>query len=257
MISKVPVVPTGFWILKILKILTTGTGEAASDAPLVRAGGAVAVAVTFIALVASFVAQFRASRSIPGVYWLAVAMVGVFGTMAADIPHFLGVSLWATSTAYLAAVLVIFLVWYRAEGTLSFSSITSGRREAFYWAAVIATFALDTAVGDLSADNWGIGNLASGIMIAVAFALPFVARRWLGLNAVAAFWITYILTRPLGASFADWMGSPPFRGGLGIEMALVAALWALTIAGVVVYLAVTYKNAAAGSRDARDTAITP
>jgi uncharacterized membrane-anchored protein len=190
-ISKVPVVTVSFWILKIL---TTGMGEAASDA-LVRAGGVVAVAATAVVLMASFVVQFRASRYIPGVYWLAVAMVGVFGTMAADIPHFLGTPLWATSTAYLLAVLVIFLVWYRTEGTLSFASITSGRREAFYWAAVVATFALGTAVGDLTADNWGLGNLVSGIMFAVAFAVPFAARRWLGLNAVAAFWIAYVLTR--------------------------------------------------------------
>jgi uncharacterized membrane-anchored protein len=250
----VPVVTISFWILKIL---TTGMGEAASDA-LVRAGGVVAVAATAVVLMASFVVQFRASRYIPGVYWLAVAVVGVFGTMTADIPHFLGVPLWATSTAYLLAVLVIFLAWYRTEGTLSFASITTGRREAFYWAAVVATFALGTAVGDLTADNWGLGNLVSGIMFAVAFALPFAARRWLGLNAVAAFWIAYVLTRPLGASFADWMGSPPFRGGLGIEMALVAGLWALAIAGFVVYLAVRRSDArAVQDPKAPDRAITP
>jgi uncharacterized membrane-anchored protein len=236
--SRVPIVTASFWILKIL---TTGMGEAASDA-LVRAFGGVAVAVTAVALVASFVAQFRAPRYIPGIYWLAVAMVGIFGTMAADLPHFLGVPLWATSAGYLLAVLAIFGVWYRLEGTLSFSGITGGRREAFYWAAVVATFALGTAVGDLTAQNWGLGNLVSGLMFAFLIVLPVLARRWFGLSAVAAFWISYVLTRPLGASFADWMGSPSFRGGLGIEMALVAALWALAIAGFVAYLAVTRRN---------------
>jgi uncharacterized membrane-anchored protein len=236
--SKVPIVTASFWVLKIL---TTGMGEAASDA-LVRAFGGIAVAITAVALVASFVAQFRASRYVPWIYWLAVAMVGVVGTMAADLPHFLGIPLWVISAGYLLAVLAIFAVWYRLEGTLSFSGITGGRREAFYWAAVVATFALGTAVGDLTAQTWGLGNLVSGIMFAVLIVLPVVARRWFGLGAVAAFWISYVLTRPLGASFADWMGSPPFRGGLGIEMALVAALWALAIAGFVAYLAVTGRN---------------
>ena len=238
MASKVPVVTASFWALKIL---TTGMGEAASDA-LVRAGGAVAVAGTAVALVAAFVAQFRASRYVPWIYWLAVAMVGVFGTMAADIPHFLGISLWVTSAVYLLAVLAIFLVWYRLEGTLSFSGITGGRREAFYWAAVVATFALGTAVGDLTADTWGLGNLVSGIMFAVLIVLPVFAHRWLGLSGVAAFWISYVLTRPLGASFADWMGSPSFRGGLGIEMALVAVGWALAIAAVAAYLVLAGRN---------------
>ena len=239
-VSKVPVVTASFWVLKIL---TTGMGEATSDA-LVRAGGAVAVAGTAVALVASFVAQFRASGYVPWLYWLAVAMVGVFGTMAADIPHFLGISLWVTSAAYLLAVLAIFFVWYRLEGTLSFSGITGGRREAFYWAAVVATFALGTAVGDLTADTWGLGNLASGIMFAVLIVLPVLAHRWLGLGGVAAFWISYVLTRPLGASFADWMGSPSFRGGLGIAMALVAVGWALAIALVAAYLTVTRRRPA-------------
>src|ERR671921_482181 len=139
-VSKVPVVTASFWVLKIL---TTGMGEAASDA-LVRWGGGIAIAVTAVALVASFVLQFRATRYVPWIYWLAVAMVGVFGTMAADIPHFLGLSLWLTTAFYLAAVLAIFAVWYRKEGTLSFASITRGRSEAFYWTAVVATFALGT-----------------------------------------------------------------------------------------------------------------
>ena len=233
--SKVPVVTASFWAVKIL---TTGFGEAASDA-LVRAYGVVAIAVTAVALVVSFVAQFRASRYIPWIYWLAVAMVGVFGTMAADVPHFLGIPLWITSAGYFLTVVAIFIVWHRLEGTLSFSSITGGRREAFYWTAVMATFALGTAVGDLTADSWHLGNLVSGIMFALLFVLPMLARRWVGFNAVAAFWTSYVLTRPLGASFADWMGSPPFRGGLGVPMALVALGWAAAIGLVAGWLAVT------------------
>jgi uncharacterized membrane-anchored protein len=236
--SKVPVVTAYFWIIKVL---TTGMGEAASDA-LVKAGGVVAVAATAVALVASFIAQFKVSRYIPGVYWLAVVMVSVFGTMAADIPHFLGIPVWATSMAYLLVVVVIFYVWHRAEGTLSFSAINTRRREAFYWAAVMATFALGTAVGDLTAFSWGWGALASGIIFAVLIALPAMARRWVGLNTVAAFWIAYILTRPLGASFADWMGGPTRHGGLGWGMALVAGVWSAAIVAFVVYLATTRRD---------------
>ena len=233
--SKVPAVTASFWVIKIL---TTGFGEAASDA-LVRAFGGVAVAVTALALVASFVAQFRARAYVPWIYWLAVAMVGVFGTMAADIPHFLGLSLYLTTAFYLAAVIAIFAVWYRLEGTLSFAGITRGRSERFYWAAVVATFALGTAVGDLTADTWHLGNLVSGFLFCGLIVLPLLARRFLGLGHVAAFWLSYVLTRPLGASFADWMGSPSFRGGLGIPMALVAVGWAAAIGLVVVGLAVT------------------
>jgi uncharacterized membrane-anchored protein len=237
--SKVPVVTAAFWILKIL---TTGMGEAASDA-LVRAGGAVAVAGTAVALVVSFVLQFRASRYVPWIYWLTVAMIGIFGTMAADLPHFLGVPVWVISAVYLTAVLMIFYLWHRAEGTLSFDSINTRRRETFYWAAVVATFALGTAVGDWTAQSWGLGNLGSGIMFAALILLPVAARRWLGFDAVAAFWIAYVLTRPLGASFADWMGSPTGRGGLGFEMAYVAVGWLLAIAAFVAYLAVTREDA--------------
>lgn len=239
--SKVPVVTVYFWIIKIL---TTGMGEAASDA-LVRAGGAVAVAVTGVALVASLVAAFAVSRYVPGVYWLAVVMVSVFGTMAADIPHFLGIPVWATSTAYLLAVLVIFYGWHRAEGTLSFSAINTRRREAFYWAAVLATFALGTAVGDLTAFAWGWGALASGVIFAVLFALPGLARRRFGFNAVAAFWIAYILTRPLGASFADWMAGSSRHGGLGWGAPVVAAIWSAAIVAFVVYLAITHRDVSA------------
>lgn len=241
MVSKVPLVTASFWVLKIL---TTGMGEAASDA-LVRWGGGIAVAVTGAALVASFAAQLRARGYRPVLYWLAVAMVGVFGTMVADIPHFLGLSLWVTSGIYFAAVLAIFAFWYRSEGTLSFAGITRGRSEGFYWAAVVATFALGTAVGDLTADTWGLGNLASGFMFCGLIVLPLLARRFLGLGYVAAFWSAYVLTRPLGASFADWMGSPTFRGGLGHPMALVALGWAAAIVLVVAFLAITGRTRAA------------
>lgn len=239
-LNKVPVVTGYFWAIKIL---TTGMGEAASDWS-VKVGGAVTVAVTFLVLVASLLVQFRSSRYVVWIYWFAVVMISVFGTMAADIPHRLGVSLWVTSACYLLAVLVIFAMWHRREGTLSFDAIDTRRREAFYWAAVLATFALGTAVGDLTARNWGLGYLASGIMFAFVIAMPIVARHWFGLGSVPAFWIAYVLTRPLGASFADWMGSR--RGGLGMGAGLVALLWTVAIAALLTFLAFTRKDAGLG-----------
>ena len=247
-LSKVPQVTALFWIIKIL---TTGMGEAVSDS-LVRIGGAIAVVITAAVLVAAFVAQWRASRYVPVVYWFAVAMVSIFGTMAADIPRGLGLSLWVTTGVYLLAVVVIFVWWYRQEGTLSFSAITAGPREGLYWAAVLATFALGTALGDLTADVWGLGNLASGLMFLVLIALPALATRWLGLNAVAGFWIAYVLTRPLGASFADWMGMPSAHGGLGLGTVPTALLWAVGVVVTVGYLALTHHRA--GVREAGVTA---
>jgi uncharacterized membrane-anchored protein len=241
-VNKVPYVTAYFWIIKIL---TTGMGEAASDSA-VRYGGPVAVAVAFVAFAGSLVLQFRTRRYIAWVYWLAIAMVSVFGTMAADIPHRLGISLWATSGAYLVAVVVIFGIWRRLEGTLSFTAIDNRRREIFYWAAVLATFALGTAVGDLTARTWGLGFLVAGVMFAILITLPGIASRWLGLNSVLAFWVAYVLTRPLGASFADWMGSPVKRGGLGMGSVLVTICWTVAIVGFVVYLGFSRKDRSPG-----------
>jgi uncharacterized membrane-anchored protein len=223
-----------FWLVKVL---TTGFGEAASDA-VMRTFGAVAAVTAGLVLVGCLVVQFRARRYYPAVYWAAVVMVAVFGTMAADIPASMGMPLGATSTVYLALVLVVFGLWFCAEKTLSFATITTRRREGFYWAAVLATFALGTAVGDLTADVWGWGNLASGLVFCALIALPAIAVRWLGFDSVAGFWIAYVLTRPLGASFADWMSLPQRHGGLGLGAPLAAVLWAVPVVALVAALTV-------------------
>ncbi|MEN4477653.1 hypothetical protein [Mycolicibacterium cosmeticum] len=232
--GKVPQVTSLFWVFKVL---TTGLGEAASDA-VMRSFGTVAAAVAGVGLLAALFVQFACSRYRPAVYWSAVVLVAVFGTMAADIPASLGAPLWATSTVYLLIAAIVFALWFRREGTLSFSSVTTRSREGFYWAAVLATFALGTAVGDLIADVWGWGNLASGLVFCALIAVPAVAVRVIGLNAVAGFWTAYVLTRPLGASFADWMSVPHGQGGLGLGAPLVAVLWALPVVCLVGYLSV-------------------
>src|SRR5215471_14369259 len=235
-LTKVPEVTAYFWITKVL---TTGMGEATSDYLVHRFNPEIAVVLGFTAFVAAMVLQFSIRRYNTWVYWLAVVMVAVFGTMAADVLHVgLGIP-YAVSTAFYSVVLaVIFVLWYRSEGTLSIHSIYTRRREVFYWATVLATFALGTAAGDLTAKVVGLGYLGSGVMFAVVIAIPYVGYRWFGLNAIVAFWFAYIVTRPLGASFADWLAWPPSAGGLGVG-SLVSTL---IIAGLVGYMSVSGKD---------------
>ena len=232
-VSKVPEVTAYFWVVKIL---TTGMGEAASDFS-VKSFGPVAVGVAGIAFIFSLVVQFRAARYYPWIYWTAIVMVSIFGTMAADIPHFLGVPLGITTSFYFIALIIIFSVWRSREGTLSFGSINTRSREGLYWASVIATFALGTALGDLAARIDGMGFLAAGLAFTVVILIPVAARRWASLNAVAAFWAAYVITRPLGASFADWMAVPVTHGGVGLGAGLVALVWTVAILGFLTYMA--------------------
>lgn len=166
-------------------------------------------------------------------------MVAVFGTMAADAVHVvLGVPYPVTSAAYAVAVAVCLVVWRRFEGTLSIHSITTPRRELFYWATVLATFALGTAAGDLTAMTLKLGYLESGLLFLAAILVPWAAWRWWHLNEVVAFWAAYVLTRPLGASFADWVGKPHRMGaGLGVGDGPVTVVLVIMIAALVVWIA--------------------
>ena len=226
---KVPQITLVFWVIKVL---TTGTGEAASDY-LAGRSLVVAAGLGLVGLVVGLVLQLRSQRYLPWAYWLAVSMVAVFGTMAADAVHVvLGVPYGVTSAGYAGAVAAVFAVWHRREGTLDIHSISTRSREAFYWVAVLATFALGTAVGDLSAITLGLGYLTSAVLYAVLIAIPAVGWRTGRLNPVLAFWSAYVLTRPLGASLADWLGKPAERTGLGwgdgpvtvVATALIVAL---------------------------------
>ena len=211
--QRVPDPTVTFWVLKIL---TTGVGEVASDF-LVRTFDPVVVV-----LVAAFVfagisgVQLTAHRYVPWRYWLFVFAVAVFGTMIADVAHLtVGIPYALTTTIFALVLLAIFVAWRRTEGTLSVHSVDTARREVFYWLTVSATFALGTAVGDFAATTAGLGYLDSGVVFLAMFAIPG-ALRLLGLPATAAFWWAYILTRPLGASFADWLAVPSSRGGLDL-----------------------------------------
>ncbi|MEO8242747.1 MAG: hypothetical protein ABI832_10565 [bacterium] len=239
-LSKVPQITVIFWIVKLL---TTGMGETTSDFLVHQIDPPIAVAIGFSGFVAALVAQFVVTRYSPWIYWLAVVMVSVFGTMAADVLHVgLGIP-YAISTAFFAVTLAaIFALWFSIERTLSIHSIRTRRREAFYWATVVTTFALGTASGDLTAVNLGLGYLDFGILFTAVIALPALAYWRFGMPEIPAFWFAYIITRPVGASFADWMGVGYERGGLNWGTGPVSLVMGLTILALVGYLAATHAD---------------
>ena len=238
--KKVPELTVYFWIVKVL---TTGMGEATSDYFVHTYDPYVVVILAFLILALSVLLQVAQPRYNTWSYWFAVSMVAVFGTMAAGIVHiYFGVPYLWSSSLYAASVVVIFALWYAVERSLSVHSIYSRRRELFYWAAVLATFAMGTAVGDMTAVSFHLGFFASGILFAILIAIPAVAYR-LGINEIVAFWWAYIITRPLGASFADWIAVPASQGGLNFGKGAVSiATWVLIIA-LVAFLALTRREA--------------
>jgi uncharacterized membrane-anchored protein len=239
-LRKVPEVIALFWVAKVL---TTGLGEATSDFLVHALAPIVAVAIGAVGLAIALGMQFGSRRYNAWIYWLAVAMVAIFGTMAADFLHVELHVPYAVSTVFFAiALAVVFGVWYASERTLSIHTIDSPRREAFYWLTVMTTFALGTAAGDMTATTLRLGFLLSGVLFAALIAVPAVAHRWLGLNAIVAFWFAYIVTRPLGASFADWLGVSHARTGLNWGTGAVSIGAAILVGGVVAYLAVSRRD---------------
>jgi uncharacterized membrane-anchored protein len=235
--TKVPRVTVYFWIIKIL---TTALGESVSDYLVHRFNPYLAVIGGFVAFVIAMAIQLRTGHYVPWAYWLAVVMVAVFGTMAADVLHVeFGVPYVVSTVLFAIALIAVFATWYRSEGTLSIHSIFTRRRELFYWAAVLATFAMGTALGDLAAYTANLGFLTAGVVFAVVFAIPGLAYRFLNLNGIVAFWFAYVMTRPLGASFADWTGKSTQAKGIGIGDGPVAFVLALAIVALVGYLAVS------------------
>lgn len=235
---RVPDITVFFWTIKVL---STAMGEATSDYLVERLHPAPAVGLGFVGFVVALSLQFSMRRYTPWTYWLAVVGVGVFGTMAADVLHVgLGVPYAASSTLYAFVLLAVFVSWAKTEKTLSIHSIDTPRREIFYWAAVAATFAMGTAVGDLSATTLHLGYLTSGLVFVALIAVPAVGFRWFHWNSVLAFWFAYVVTRPLGASLADWMGKAHGAGGLGWGDGRVALALTLAIACLVTLLGVTH-----------------
>jgi uncharacterized membrane-anchored protein len=233
---KVPEVIIIFWIIKLL---TTAMGESTSDFFVYAINPYLAVIGSGVILAIALILQLSVKRYIAWIYWFAVVMVAVFGTMAADVMHIvLGVP-YLDSTIFFALILLfVFVIWYRCEKTLSIHSINSRRRELFYWATVMATFALGTAAGDMTASTLNLGYFPSAMLFLILFAIPAVAWKFFKLTPIVSFWFAYIITRPLGASFADWFGKP-FLGGLGLGDGKVSIVLTILIIIFVGYLSIT------------------
>lgn len=238
-LRKVPEVTVYFWIVKLL---TTAMGESTTDYLVYQINPYLAVVLGCLGLAGALLLQFLVRRYVAWVYWLAVAMVAIFGTMAADVAHIvLHIPYLVSTTFFASALTIVFVIWYASEKTLSIHSIHTGRREMFYWAAVMATFALGTAAGDMTASTLGLGYFPSFVVFAVLFAAPGFAYWLFGLNAIVAFWFAYVVTRPLGATFADWLGKR-YLGGLGLGDEKVAIVLTALIICFVGYLTVTRKD---------------
>ena len=236
-LAKVPVIIAFFWLTKVA---TTAMGETTSDWMNGFLGPAIAIPLMLIALTWALRRQLRTDRYEAWTYWAVVVMVAIFGTSAADALHVgLGIPYLYSTIFYAIVLAIVFAVWHRSEGTLSIHSIYTRRREAFYWATVLATFALGTACGDMTATTLHIGYLGSGLMFLGLIAVPWLAHRYLGLNEVLAFWMAYVLTRPLGASFADWIAVEPHRGGLGLGAGGASAILVVVVVLCIRHLART------------------
>jgi uncharacterized membrane-anchored protein len=240
--TKVPEITLAFWVTKVL---TTALGESISDYGVHQFDPVVAVAVGFLAFLAALAWQLVLPRYQAVAYWLAVSMVAVFGTMAADVTHVKFHVPYAVSTAVFAIVLaVVFVAWQSVEHTLSIHSITSTRRELFYWATVLITFALGTAAGDLLAIGLKLGFFWAGIVFIGIICVPLLGWRFLHWNAILSFWLAYIVTRPIGASYADWFGKPVRVGGLGLGDGVVGGTLAALVVAFVVYFWITDRSRA-------------
>ncbi|MFP3467455.1 hypothetical protein [Leifsonia sp. SIMBA_070] len=247
--NTVPAVTALFWVTKLL---TTAMGETASDFLVKTIDPVVAVGGAFILFAIALGLQFAVRRYIPWVYWSAVLMVAVFGTMVADVLHVeLGVPYLVSTVVFAVVLAVVFVLWYATQRTLSVHKIDTPARQVFYWCAVLATFALGTAVGDLTATTLGLGYFASALLFGILFAVPGVAYRWWGLGATAAFWTAYVLTRPFGASLSDGFAVSHARGGLALGTAPVSLVLLAAIVVCVAVLSVHHR------RDARPLGVMP
>ncbi len=242
MLNKVPEVTLYFWVIKIL---CTTVGETAADYLNVNLGFGLTntTYVTGALLAVILFAQFRLRRYVPPVYWFAVVVISVFGTLITDnMVDNLGVTLPTSTIGFSIALAITFGVWYASEQTLSIHTIVTTIRESFYWLTVLFTFALGTAAGDLLAEKINLGYWKSALVFGAAIAVIAVAHLRFRLNAILAFWIAYILTRPLGASIGDYMSQSKADGGLALGTTVTSFIFLATIAVVVAYLSVTKRD---------------
>jgi uncharacterized membrane-anchored protein len=250
MLNKVPEVTIFFWVIKIL---ATTVGETAADFlnTNLHLGLTGTTGIMGVLLIISLIFQFRAKRYVPGIYWLSVVLISVVGTLITDnLTDNFGIALELTTVIFAIALAVTFAAWFASEKTLSIHTIYTTRREGFYWLTILFTFALGTAAGDLTAEKLNVGYWLSAVIFAALIGFVALAHFTLKLNAVLAFWIAYILTRPLGASLGDYLSQARGDGGLGLGTVVTSALFLITILVVVIYLSVTKKDATAPEAEA-------
>jgi uncharacterized membrane-anchored protein len=242
MLNKVPEITFYFWIIKVL---CTTVGETAADFlnTTLNLGLSNTTYIMSGALIIVMVFQFRLRRYVPGVYWLGVVLISVVGTLITDnLTDNVGISLVTSTIVFSIALAATFASWYASEKSLSIHTIVTTRREAFYWVTVLFTFALGTAAGDLSAEKLGVGYWRSALIFGGAIALTYLLNSKFKLNAILAFWIAYILTRPLGASIGDYLSQAQSSGGLGLGTTTTSAIFLVAILAVVIFLTTTRRD---------------
>lgn len=237
--NRVPKVTVDFWLIKLMAVTM---GETAADYLAVNLGfGLTATSLIMTAvLIGALVLQFGQKRYVPWSYWLAVVLISIVGTLVTDnlVDNF-GVSLVTTTIIFTLALAATFLMWFRSEGTLSIHAVYTTRREAWYWLAILFTFALGTAAGDLVAEKFGLGYLSTGILFGLIIASLAAGYFFLGLDPILGFWLAYIFTRPLGASFGDLLSQPTQYGGLGLGTIITSALFLAAIILIVTYMSIS------------------
>lgn len=242
LLNKVPQVTLFFWVIKIM---ATTVGETAADY-LMEHTGLTLVSTLWLSvgvLAALLVFQFRSKRYVPGWYWSTVVTISIVGTLITDyFTDVRGVSLWISTGLFTVVLAAVFAIWHAREHTLSIHSIVTPKREAFYWLAILCTFALGTAAGDLLAETVNLGYLTSALLFAAAIAAVAAAWRFLDVSPVLTFWIAYILTRPMGASIGDLLSQTHKHGGLGLGTTRTSQIFLTAILALVVFLTVTKKD---------------
>ncbi len=242
MFNKVPEITLIFWVIKVL---STTVGETVADFLNVRMGfglNGTSLAMSALFLVALGI-QLTRKRYVPAIYWTVVVLVSVVGTLISDnLVDNLGISLATTSLAFGGALAAVFFAWWRSENTLSVHSIRTTRRELFYWAAVLFTFALGTSAGDLLGEASGLGYGLSAVVFASLIGITAAAYFVIRIDGILAFWVAYVLTRPLGASMGDLLSQSHPDGGIGLGTTATSSIFLLIIATLVTYLTITHKE---------------
>ncbi|HEV7718074.1 MAG TPA: hypothetical protein VGO70_03755 [Arsenicitalea sp.] len=242
MLNKVPKITVFFWMIKLLAVTV---GETAADYMNLDLGLGLTNTSLILAalLVVALIAQFMQNKYVPGIYWTTVVLISVVGTLVTDnLSDNLGVPLITTTIGFSIALAITFAVWFGFEKTLSIHTIVTRRREAFYWLAILFTFALGTAAGDLTAEQFGLGYLETGLIFGGIIALIAVFYFVIKIDAILAFWLAYILTRPLGASIGDWFSQDAAHGGLALGTVGTSYIFLAGIAALVVYLSFSRRD---------------